>query len=65
MTGPFANEKHLLISGSVTRYGKALNKPANILAMTDSAINAILTDAKGNFQLNNDNAISGEGRKVH
>jgi hypothetical protein len=59
------DEKRLLISGEVTRYGKPLKKPVNIVVMTDSALNAIVTDAKGNFQLNNNNAITGEGRKVH
>jgi hypothetical protein len=59
------DEKRILISGSVTRYGKPLKKPIDIIAVTDSATKIITTDAKGDFQLNNSNAVTAERRKLH
>ncbi|MFI5136522.1 MAG: Ig-like domain-containing protein [Sphingobacteriales bacterium] len=59
------DEKPVLISGSVSKYGKPLKKPIGLVVMTDSATKIITTDAKGDFQLNNSNAVTAERRKIH
>jgi len=58
-------EKRVLINGSVTRYGKSLKKPVTLVVMTDSASKIITTTAKGDFQLDNTNAITAERRKIY
>ncbi|MGZ3872749.1 MAG: hypothetical protein ACXVJD_07515 [Mucilaginibacter sp.] len=59
------DEKRVLISGSVTWYGKPLKKPVDVVIMTDSATEVTTTDANGNFQLNNNSAFTAEARKIH
>ncbi|MCO5945638.1 hypothetical protein [Mucilaginibacter flavidus] len=59
------DEKRVLISGAVTRYGKPLKKPVALVVMTDSASKVITTTAKGDFQLDNTNAITAERRKIY
>jgi len=59
------NEKLIVISGSVYKDGKSLKKPLQLLVATDSTKNIIVTDAKGDFQIDNRSSATDERRKVH
>lgn len=58
-------EKILLPGGVITRYGKPLKKTTELIAVTDSATKIISTDAKGSFQLNTNNGVTAERKKLH
>ncbi len=53
------------LDGCVTRYGKPLKKPVNLLAMSDSSTHIVHTDRTGNFKLEGENLIIAEDKKVH
>jgi hypothetical protein len=58
-------ETRMIMNGSITFHGKPLKKPTHIMVMTDSTTNVILTDAKGNFQLDKDLLLTNERKRVH
>lgn len=59
------DEKRILLGGEVTRYGKSLKKPVNLVEVTDSATRIITTDAKGDFQLNANSAATAERKRLY
>ncbi|HTK19812.1 MAG TPA: hypothetical protein VL442_09880 [Mucilaginibacter sp.] len=55
----------IMINGSVSLNGRPLKKPTHIMVKTDSATNVIITDARGNFQLDKDMLLTNERKRVH
>jgi len=60
-----AEQNRMILSGSVTKNGSLLKNAVKMIVATDSATRIITTDVRGDFQLDNTNSITTEGRKIH
>jgi hypothetical protein len=56
---------NLEYKGAVYQYEKELKKPTKLLVMADSTNIVIITDKTGEFKLNTNNLITGNGKKVY